>query len=85
MATNSVGCIVQDSAQHKIDAGEDQSNMLPAIIHIKAAPLVHVLPAVFETQLPSTCWVKIFERFQRDYWFNVLDGRSVWEMPSLHF
>ena len=86
MAIDSVGCIVQDSAQHKTDAGEDQSNMLPAIIHIKAAPLVHVLPAVFETRLPSTCCVKTFsERFQKDHWFNASDGRSVCEMPSSHF
>ena len=86
MAIDSVGCIVQDSTQYKTDAGEDQSNMLPAIIHIKAAPLVHVLPEVSETKLPSTYCVKKFsERIQKDYWFNVSDGRSVWEMPSSHF
>ena len=83
MAINSIGCVVQDSIQHKTDAGEDQSNMLPAIIHIKESPLVHV-PS--EVQLPSTCWVKKFsERIQKDYWFNVSDGRSVWEMPSSNF
>ena len=86
MATNSIGCIVQESAQHKTDAGEDQSNMLPAIIHIKASPLVHVPSEVSETKLPSTCCVKKFsKRFQKDYWFNVSDGRSLCEMPSSHF
>ena len=85
IATNGVGCIVQDSAQHKSDAGKDLPNVLPVTIHIEAAPLLHVPSGVSEIQLPSTCWVKKFsERFQKDYWFNVSDGQSVWEMPSSH-
>ena len=93
MATNSVGCvcgpnhtrcIVQNSIYHSAhaDAEEDESNL----IHIKALPLVHVPTAVSEIALSSACCLKKFsKRFKKDFCFNISDGWSVWEMPSLQY
>ena len=78
MATNTVGCIVQNSIYHSAHADEDAEEDESSLIHIKASPLVHVHPAVSEIELPSACCLKKFSgRFQKDY--------CLWEMPSSHF